>query len=62
MIKFIFFIPLFLWGIPSLEQTFDYPHTYFRDFYLTQYLKKVKNIKEADKIYNTITYKKRQHK
>jgi soluble lytic murein transglycosylase len=62
MIRFLlFFIPIFIWAIPSLDEVLNYPHTYFRDFYLTQYLKKVKKLEDADKIYNEITYKKRKH-
>jgi soluble lytic murein transglycosylase len=62
MIRFLlFFIPIFIWAIPPLDEVLNYPHSYFRDFYLTQYLKDVKNLKEANRIYNSITYKKRKH-
>jgi soluble lytic murein transglycosylase len=59
--KFLIFFPLFLFAIPSLKEVLSYPHTYFRDFYLTEYLKEVNSTKDADKIYKEITFKKRVH-
>jgi soluble lytic murein transglycosylase len=57
----IFFIPLFLFAIPTLKDILSYPKSYIRDFYITEYLKKVTSIKKADKLYKEITFKKKQH-
>ena len=55
-------MPIFLLAMPSLKEVLNYPHTYYRDFYLTEYLKKTKNNpKQAEFIYNQITYKKSYH-
>ena len=54
----ILFIPFFLFANPSLDEVLNYPKTYYRDFWLTYYLKKSKN-QQAEDIYNEITHKKR---
>jgi soluble lytic murein transglycosylase len=56
----LFLLPIFLLANPSLDEVLDYPHTYYRDFWLTEYLKKSKNV-QAENIYNEITYKKKYH-
>jgi soluble lytic murein transglycosylase len=57
----IFFIPFFLFAIPTLNDVLSYPKTYVRDFYITQYLKETNSTKQADKLYQEITFKKKQH-
>ena len=54
----IFLLPIFLLAIPSLKEVLTYPASYYRDFFLVQYLKKVKDVKQADLIYSKIRYKK----
>ncbi|NPA55369.1 MAG: hypothetical protein GXO40_03310, partial [Epsilonproteobacteria bacterium] len=56
----IFLLPLFVLAIPSLDEVLRYPKSYYRDFWLTQYLKEA-NSTQALKIYNQITYKKDFH-
>jgi len=58
---FLLFMPIFLLAIPSLKQVMSYPHSYYRDFYLTEYLKKTKDAKQAEFLYKQIKYKKRYH-
>ena len=53
-------LPIFLLANPSLDEVLNYPKSYYRDFWLTYYLKKSKNEK-AEMIYNEITYKKSWH-
>jgi len=57
---FLILLPIFLLANPSLEQVLNYPNSYYRDFWLTEYLKKAQN-EEAENIYNEITYKKSFH-
>jgi len=57
----LFLLPIFLLATPSLDSVFDYPKSYYRDFWLIQYLKKAKNPQEAENIYNEITYKRDFH-
>jgi soluble lytic murein transglycosylase len=54
-------LPVFIWAIPSLKDALTYPKSYVRDFYIAQYLKEVNSTKQADTLYNAITYKKRKH-
>jgi len=54
----ILFLPFLLFAIPPLKEVLSYPNSYFRDFYLIQYLKETNSTKQADKLYNEITYKK----
>ena len=58
---FILFLPIFLLAIPSLQEVLNFPYSYYRDFYLTEYLKKTKDPKKAEFLYNQITYKKNYH-
>ena len=61
--RYIFLLlPLLLFANPSLDEVFKYPKTYYRDFWLTQYLKKTNNPKQAENIYNEITHKKDYHR
>ena len=53
-------LPIFLLANPSLDEVLKYPKSYYRDFWLTEYLKKSKN-RQAEDIYNEITYKKDYH-
>ena len=52
-------LPIFLLAIPPLDKVFNYPDSYYRDFYLTTYLKKTNSPQEAENIYNEITHKKK---
>jgi len=59
MIKVLIFIfPLFLWATPTLSEVLNYPNSYYRDFWLIQYLKKADSPEKAENIYNEIRYKK----
>ena len=59
--RWVFLIlPIILLANPSLNKILNYPKSYYRDFWLTEYLKKSKNEKAED-IYNEITYKKSWH-
>ena len=53
----LFLLPIFLLANPSLDEVLNYPKSYYRDFWLTEYLKNSKNEK-AENIYNEITHKK----
>lgn len=58
----IIFFPFLLLAYPSLiELLTNYPPSHLRDFYLLQYLKKSNNLKESEKLYNEIKYKKKYH-
>ena len=57
----ILFLPFFLFAIPNLKDVLLYPKSYVRDFYLTEYLKEVNSTKKADKLYQEITFKKKEH-
>jgi len=57
---FLFLLPIFLLANPTLDEVLNYPKSYYRDFWLTEYLKKAKN-EQAENIYNEITYKKSYH-
>jgi len=56
----IFLLPIFLLATPSLNEVLAYPKTYYRDFWLTKFLKQAKEQK-AENIYNEITHKKKYH-
>ena len=55
-----FILPIFLLANPTLDEVLKYPKSYYRDFWLTEYLKQSKG-KEAEKIYKAITHKKNYH-
>jgi len=57
---FFLILPIFLLANPTLNEVLEYPKTYYRDFWLTEYLKKSKGLK-AEQLYNEITYKKDYH-
>ena len=57
----LFLLPIFLLANPTLKEVYNYPKSYYRDFWLIQYLKKANTPQEAENIYNEITYKKDFH-
>ena len=57
----LIFLPLFLAAMPPLNEVLNYPKSYYRDFWLIQYLKKTDDGYKAEDIYNEITYKKDFH-
>ena len=58
---FLILLPIFLLAIPPLNQVLNYPDSYYRDFYLTTYLKNTNSSQQAENIYNEITHKKKYH-
>jgi len=56
----LFILPIFLLANPTLDEVLNYPRTYYRDFWLTKFLKQSKT-QQAEDIYNEITHKKKYH-
>jgi soluble lytic murein transglycosylase len=62
--KFFLLILFFIsigWGMPSLDKVLHYPPSYYRDYWLIQYLKRSSDPGLAEKIYKSITHKKPFH-
>ena len=60
--RLIFLIlPIFLFATPSLDEVLNYPKSYYRDFWIFEYMKKIDDPIKVETLYNEITYKKEKH-